>query len=168
MELAVAWYEAQRVGLGIEFIHALDVAPSQLAERPTSFRIVRPGIRRALLGRFPYGVFFADDDRSVTALAVVHASRHRDVDHPDPHANECWNCQGIAIECLRLSPQTLIRILCSSTCGVIPQQSLMFNPADLESTQMTYGRHRDALARSDMASCFYWAAMFNSNGTTWT
>ena len=73
---AVSWYEAQRVGLGIEFIHALDAVVSHVAERPASFRVVRPGIRRALLGRFPFGVFFTDDDSSVTVLAVVHASRH--------------------------------------------------------------------------------------------
>ena len=45
-----------------EFVHALDETFASLAERPTSFRIVRPGIRRALAGRFPYVVFFADDE----------------------------------------------------------------------------------------------------------
>ena len=73
---AVAWYEAQRAGLSIEFVHALDQAFMNMSERPASFRAVRSGIRRALLGRFPYGVFFADDDSSVTVLAVIHASRH--------------------------------------------------------------------------------------------
>ena len=73
---AAAWYEAQRVGLSIEFIHALDQAFDAVAERPTTFRIVRSGIRRALLRRFPYGVFFVEEQASVTVLAVIHARRH--------------------------------------------------------------------------------------------
>ena len=73
---AVAWYEAQRVGLSIEFIHALDQVFDAVVERLATFRIVRSGIRRALLRRFPYGVFFVEEEASVTILAVIHARRH--------------------------------------------------------------------------------------------
>ena len=38
---AAAWYEAQRVGLSIEFIHALDHVFDAVVERPRTFRIVR-------------------------------------------------------------------------------------------------------------------------------
>jgi toxin ParE1/3/4 len=36
---------------------------------------VRPGVRRALLRRFPYGVFFAAGDVAITVLAVLHHRR---------------------------------------------------------------------------------------------
>ena len=39
-------------------------------------------------------------------------------DQPDVQPNERWNCQRMAIEGLRLTPQALIGILCNSTLGV--------------------------------------------------
>ena len=74
--MPAAWYESQRAGLSIEFIHALDRVFDDIAARPTAYRVVRGSVRRALLCRFPYGVFFVETDDSVIILAVVHARRH--------------------------------------------------------------------------------------------
>lgn len=54
---AFQWYERQREGLGHEFLRALDAALAALAREPLLSREIRPGVRRALLRRFPYGVF---------------------------------------------------------------------------------------------------------------
>lgn len=72
---AAAWYEAQRTGLSVEFVHALDRTFSEIGERPESCPMVRGRIRRALVHRFPYGVFFLEWERAVTVLAVIHARR---------------------------------------------------------------------------------------------
>jgi hypothetical protein len=45
--------------------------------------------------------------------------------------------------------------------GVIPQRLSMLNRADLESIHRFCGHHRDLLARSEKAGCFYCGAMFD-------
>ena len=72
MDAAFLWYEAQRSGLGHEFLQSVDAAVSAIGKDPAIFRSVRPGVRRAVLRRFPYGVFFAIGDDRVIVLAVVH------------------------------------------------------------------------------------------------
>lgn len=70
-----AWYEDQRPGLGQEFLLGVEAAFAAMRRRPASFPAVRDEIRRAIVRRFPYGVFFLVDDRAVHVLAVLHAKR---------------------------------------------------------------------------------------------
>ncbi|MCC7001840.1 MAG: type II toxin-antitoxin system RelE/ParE family toxin [Gemmatimonadaceae bacterium] len=81
MNAAFDWYEQQRAGLGYEFLRALDAALAALAREPLLRREVRPGVRRALLRRFPYGVFFGVSETAVIVLAVLH---HRRTPHRWP------------------------------------------------------------------------------------
>ncbi len=55
---AALWYEQRAVGLGAEFLRAVDVALAEIARMPERFPVVHPVCRRALLRRFPYGVYF--------------------------------------------------------------------------------------------------------------
>lgn len=73
---AFDWYEAQRLGLGIEFIHSLDAVFAQVQRDPAHFPYVSARIRRALLRRFPYGVFFAEYDGVILVVAVIHTRRN--------------------------------------------------------------------------------------------
>ncbi len=72
---AALWYERRAPGLGIDFLRAVDVAPAEIARRPERFPVVHPGCRRALLRRFPYGVFFVSNAELTTVIACMHASR---------------------------------------------------------------------------------------------
>ena len=72
----VEWYEAQRVGLGLEFLDAVDAAFSHLRRQPDIGPEVRPRVRRVLLRRFPYGVFYTVRPELIEVLAVIHARRH--------------------------------------------------------------------------------------------
>jgi plasmid stabilization system protein ParE len=72
---AFEWYEEQLLGLGPEFLEALDAQLGLIKESPRLYSEVLPGIRRALLSRFPYGVFFASKGEITSILAVVHTSR---------------------------------------------------------------------------------------------
>jgi toxin ParE1/3/4 len=51
------WYETQHSGLGEEFVVALELQLKRLEQAPLLYAEVIPGMRRALLPRFPYGVF---------------------------------------------------------------------------------------------------------------
>lgn len=77
---AAAWYDEQAPGLGAEFVRALDVALQRIVREPDLHAIVHGRVRRALLRRFPYGVFHVASGDAVVVLAVVlavvHAHRH--------------------------------------------------------------------------------------------
>ena len=75
VEAAFEWYEEERPGLGLEFLEALRSAYDLIADRPLQYQVLRSGIRRALLQRFPYAVYFAIEDGVAIVLAVLHASR---------------------------------------------------------------------------------------------
>jgi toxin ParE1/3/4 len=72
---AYAWYETQRSGLGQRFIDELSRCLEQIQSAPKRYQPVRAEARRALLRRFPYGVFFVADERQVSVVAVLHMAR---------------------------------------------------------------------------------------------
>lgn len=68
-------YEDEREGLGWDFEGEVDRVMSRIAENPLQFADRFSGIRLALTRRFPYGVFFAVDERQITVIAVHHLHR---------------------------------------------------------------------------------------------
>jgi plasmid stabilization system protein ParE len=74
---AFQWYEQQVPGLGDQFLLSVDAVMASIERNPQLYPVVYRGvIRRALTRRFPYGVFFADGDRSVSVIAVAHVKRN--------------------------------------------------------------------------------------------
>ena len=76
---AVSWYEEQRPGLGRELILELDSVYERLAVNPHLYADIRCGIRRAIVRRFPYGVFYLVSDTEVRVIAVVDMVRNPSV-----------------------------------------------------------------------------------------
>jgi plasmid stabilization system protein ParE len=72
---AVAWYNDQVAGLGLEFLDELDRAVRRVVEFPLSFPEIERGIRRCRLGRFPYGLIYGVDDETIVVVAVAHLHR---------------------------------------------------------------------------------------------
>ena len=70
------WYEARQDGLGDEFSTAVDATVSNIRERPLSYPRVHNEIRRAILPRFPYAVFFQLFEDEILVLAVIRGRRH--------------------------------------------------------------------------------------------
>ena len=58
VEDAYRWYEAQRTGLGEEFLAAVGAAMASMAANPEQFPVLHRETRRALLQRFPYGLYY--------------------------------------------------------------------------------------------------------------
>jgi plasmid stabilization system protein ParE len=69
------WYEEQRAGLGEEFLTAVDASFDAIEEHPEMFSCVRGTVRRAIVSRFPYAVFYQVEPRRVVVLAVLHTAR---------------------------------------------------------------------------------------------
>jgi toxin ParE1/3/4 len=72
---AYQWYENEQPGLGLRFLDRLRAAYDQIAAGPLHYQKIRAEIRRVLLQRFPYAVYFAVEGDLVIVLAVLHASR---------------------------------------------------------------------------------------------
>ncbi len=74
VEGAFTWYENKRLGLGQEFLTELRATYDRIVDGPLRYPVLRAEIRRALLQRFPYAVYFAIQDR-IVVVAVLHAGR---------------------------------------------------------------------------------------------
>jgi toxin ParE1/3/4 len=74
---AYNWYEQQVRDLGGEFLLCVDAVMASIERNPHLYPVVYKSIiRRALMRRFPYGVFFVDGERNVSVIAVAHAKRN--------------------------------------------------------------------------------------------
>lgn len=74
---ASAWYERHRHSLGHEFLDEVLAILKGIAETPLIiYPEVHRNTRRAVIRRFPFGVYFRIEDATVVVVAVMHASRH--------------------------------------------------------------------------------------------
>ena len=75
---AVEWYEAQRAGLGSEFVLELDAAIERAALNPDVYAVQYQGARRVLLRRFPYSVYYLIEAGAIEVFGVLDQHRvHR-------------------------------------------------------------------------------------------
>jgi plasmid stabilization system protein ParE len=70
---AKAWYETQRTGLGTQFQAEISHAFSILEETPFIYPVVYRDVRRAIVHRFPYLIWYRIIDEQVIVLACSHA-----------------------------------------------------------------------------------------------
>lgn len=73
---AHAWYAEREPGLAEDFRRALDECMASIATHPESHPVVRHSIRRALLRRFPYCVFYVVEPERIVIQACFHARRN--------------------------------------------------------------------------------------------
>ena len=73
---AYQYYESCREGLGADFISRIDEAISRVQNNPKQFRTVLDKVRRALVRKFLYGIYYTINENGIIVLAVVHARRN--------------------------------------------------------------------------------------------
>jgi len=73
---AFDWYEDRVPGLGSEFLLCVDAILGAIVRNPQQFPHVYRIVRRALTRRFPYEIFFVEDDERIVALSVFHTKRN--------------------------------------------------------------------------------------------
>lgn len=74
-EEAQAWYEDRLRGLGQEFVTRVQATIDVVRRNPGQFPRIDGEVRRALVRRFPYAIFYLADPESVVIIAVFHTSR---------------------------------------------------------------------------------------------
>ena len=76
IEQAYRWYEEQREGLGADFLLCVEEGIEKIQRDPQAYPLVHRNIRRILIRRFPYGIFYRTLHDLIIILAVFHG--HRD------------------------------------------------------------------------------------------
>ncbi len=79
IQAATLWYEDQQSGLGVDFLNELERVFQRISENPQQFPQLEHTVRRALLHRFPYGVYFLVEAQDVKILAILHLHRAPDM-----------------------------------------------------------------------------------------
>jgi plasmid stabilization system protein ParE len=75
------WYERQRSGLGADFAARVQAVLDLIVSRPEFFALRAQNVRRALVRRFPYSVYYRPEEEQIVVLAIVHPSRDASVWH---------------------------------------------------------------------------------------
>jgi toxin ParE1/3/4 len=76
--VAAGWYEAQRQGLGTEFIDELSLLVASLAENALLYEERFEVVRRVFARRFPYAVYFQIVGDEVVVISILHMRRSRE------------------------------------------------------------------------------------------
>jgi plasmid stabilization system protein ParE len=72
---AFRWYETRRSGLGVAFAKDAADKIDSLLRFPLAHPAVLKDIRRVILRRFPYGVYYLVEGERIVVLAVLHLRR---------------------------------------------------------------------------------------------
>lgn len=72
---AFDYYEAQRAGLGVDFAARVQQVFDRIAANPHLHAVVFADIRKAVVSRFPFCVFYRAEPARVEVIAVFHTRR---------------------------------------------------------------------------------------------
>jgi plasmid stabilization system protein ParE len=72
---AHSWYGEISPRLAEQFESAVDEAINSAVENPLRFQLLHRSLRRVLLHRFPYALFFVAEETRIIVLGVLHQSR---------------------------------------------------------------------------------------------
>ena len=75
MVAAAQYYESRSHGLGAEFLDEVQRSIEALSSNPRTAPVIKVGIRRRLLKRFPFGILYAVEQDTIVVLAVMHLRR---------------------------------------------------------------------------------------------
>ncbi len=73
---AYQWYEEQEPGLGKEFIRCVGAKIAEIKRYPLHHQVVQNDqVRRALTNRFPFSIYFENEEVFITIFAILHQRR---------------------------------------------------------------------------------------------
>ena len=80
LEVAEAfhWYLQRSAVAAQRFLDAVDEAIGAIEEAPERYPVIHGRLRRVLLRRFPYAVYFRVFPSVISVVGVIHGSRHPD------------------------------------------------------------------------------------------
>lgn len=76
LDEAYSWYESQELGLGDDFLEQVDEALDRICQMPESYPAVYRDVRRTMIRRFPYIIYYRIVSSRVIVTAVFHGRRN--------------------------------------------------------------------------------------------
>lgn len=70
------WYSHQRKDLDLEFMQSVDEVLALVINYPDSFPVVYRTLRRAVIRRFPFAIFYEVAADEIQVTAVFHSRRN--------------------------------------------------------------------------------------------
>jgi plasmid stabilization system protein ParE len=70
LELAFAWYERQRKGLGFEFLACVESAVKSILDHPEMYQVRYSAYRGCVIRRFPFSIFYMIEGQDIVIHAV--------------------------------------------------------------------------------------------------
>ena len=69
------WYHRQAPELAVDFLASVDSCIASIQRQPEAYVLVDPTMRRALLRRFPYAIFYEVGATEIVVYGVLHCAR---------------------------------------------------------------------------------------------
>ncbi|HEX4646796.1 MAG TPA: type II toxin-antitoxin system RelE/ParE family toxin [Verrucomicrobiae bacterium] len=73
------YYNQQVAGLGDGFVDEVEAGIKRILKEPEVWRVIKDDVRRYLIHRFPYGIYYTIEGDAIVIWAVKHL--HRDPDY---------------------------------------------------------------------------------------
>lgn len=70
LERIINWYESQSPGLSAHFLEAVEASLKNILTRPYGYKLVTNEIRRCLMNKFPYVIYYVLHRDKVVVLRV--------------------------------------------------------------------------------------------------
>lgn len=76
MAEAYEYYESCRENLGSDFLLCIEESFARIAKNPNQYKPIYKDVHRALVRRFPYGVYYVVIEKQISIIGVVHARKN--------------------------------------------------------------------------------------------
>lgn len=76
LDQALECYDAQQINVGVQFLNEFDASIERILRYPESYVLISPNIRRCLVKRFPYGIWYGIDAYKIINMAVARLHRN--------------------------------------------------------------------------------------------
>jgi toxin ParE1/3/4 len=74
-EESATYYRKISRELAISFVNSVEKGIEKILESPNTWPIVEEDVRRHLIKRFPFGIYYTIEDDYILIMAVMHMSR---------------------------------------------------------------------------------------------
>jgi hypothetical protein len=78
LEEGIEYYNAQRSGLGFEFLDQVQSAVARIKQYPDAWQQLSHRTRRCLIKQFPYGIIYQIRANEILIVAIPHLHRKPD------------------------------------------------------------------------------------------
>ena len=73
---AYQYYESCRTNLGSDFVLCIEESLARIRKNPKQYKRIYKKVHRALVRRFPYGIYYVIEQENISVIGVLHARKN--------------------------------------------------------------------------------------------